>query len=299
LLWNSLQTIKREFPRGEQHKDNDFNKEIENCCRENLISLLKYFIEHKRANLTHENLLLIIASKYGNKDIVAYLIEKGIDINQQNKKEEEEENKDEKLLMDSTALTAASENGHKEVVQLLLDNKDIDVNKPEYMLGRIALMLASLNGHKEIVQLLLQHKYINVNQLSTEGWTALMWASEKGRKEIVQLLLDQKDINVNIHDPIGRTALFEASSNGHKEIVQLLLEHKDIQNVNQLTIWGWTALLWASQKEYTEVVQLLLQHRYIDVNQQGKTGRTALHEAAVCGHKKIVRLLKTLVSINS
>jgi 23S rRNA (uracil1939-C5)-methyltransferase len=33
----------------------DFKQEIESCCRENLLSLLKYFIQDKRANLETKN----------------------------------------------------------------------------------------------------------------------------------------------------------------------------------------------------------------------------------------------------
>ena len=39
----------------------DFQKEIENCCRENLLSLLKYFIEQKGANFKTKNEFLIEA----------------------------------------------------------------------------------------------------------------------------------------------------------------------------------------------------------------------------------------------
>jgi hypothetical protein len=48
--------------------------------------------------------------------------------------------------------------------------------------------VASERGHKEIVQMLLQDKNINVNQQDENGQTALMRASEKGHEEIVQML---------------------------------------------------------------------------------------------------------------
>ncbi len=63
----------------------DFTQEIENCCRENLISLLKYFIDDNGANLKTKNEFLIIASHYGHKDIVTFLLKNGIDVNQQDK----------------------------------------------------------------------------------------------------------------------------------------------------------------------------------------------------------------------
>jgi predicted transcriptional regulator len=50
---------------GQQHQEvsknekEDFKREIENCCSENLLSLLKYFIEQKEANLKAKNEFLI------------------------------------------------------------------------------------------------------------------------------------------------------------------------------------------------------------------------------------------------
>ncbi len=45
-------------------------------------------------------------------------------------------------------------------------------------------MLASHKGHKEIVQMLLKNENINVNQQNKDGWTALMWASGNRHNKI-------------------------------------------------------------------------------------------------------------------
>jgi hypothetical protein len=67
----------------ENHKEENKNDEKEdlkieifNCCRENLISLLKYFVEQKGANLKRKNQFLILASRNGHKDIVSFLLKK-------------------------------------------------------------------------------------------------------------------------------------------------------------------------------------------------------------------------------
>ncbi len=185
----------------------DFNKEIENCCRENLLYLLKYF---HRATLKSENEFLIIASKHGNKDVVFYLLENEIDVNQQKK---ENKNDDEELSRGTTALTVASEQGHEVIVQMLLYHKDIDINQ----------------------------------QSEDSGKTALMWASEKGHVEIVKMLLEKDNIDINQKDKYGgRTALMCASEEGHKEIVKILLEKDNIE-INQTNIDGETALMFTSQ----------------------------------------------------
>ena len=55
-------------------------------------------------------------------------------------------------------------------------------------------MRASEEGHKEIVQMLLQEENTQINQQDEDGRTALWWASQKGHKEIVQMLLQDKNI---------------------------------------------------------------------------------------------------------
>ena len=82
-------------------------------------------------------------------------------------------------------LVTALENGHKDVVQWLLD-AGADVNAKDTW-GRTALMKASLNGHKDIVQLLIEAG-ADVNVKDNDGRTALMCASLYGHKDIATLL---------------------------------------------------------------------------------------------------------------
>jgi ankyrin repeat protein len=305
--------IQREKQKKRKYEEKeDFKTEIENFCRENLISLLKYLIEDQGANLKTENEFLIIASIYGHKAIVAFLLQNGIDVNQQNndgftalitasiqghKEIVEMLLKDENIEINQqnkygrTALIWASERGHKEIVQMLLQDTNIQINQQDTVFGATALISASKNGHKEIVQMLLQDTNIEINQQGEYGDSALMLASENGHKEIVQMLLRDKNIQINQQDKYYRaTALITASFKGHKEIVEMLLHDEKIQ-INQLDKDGKTAFMRASRKGHKEIVEMLLQEKNIKINQQDENGSTALIEASLKGHKEIVQML--------
>ena len=94
---------------------------------------------------------------------------------------------DARTYYNDTALIYASENGHIEIVEVLLDN-GADVNAYNNY-GNTALMMASENGHIEIVEMLLK-KGADLDAKNNDGETALKTASEKGHEEVVEMLLD-------------------------------------------------------------------------------------------------------------
>ena len=62
--------------------------------------------------------------------------------------------------------------------------------------AKIPLILASCKGYVHIVELLLGEKNIEVNKADTQnGETALHCAANKGQAEVVKLLLE-RDVNV-------------------------------------------------------------------------------------------------------
>jgi ankyrin repeat protein len=101
-----------------------------------------------------------------------------------------------------TALIAASRGGHRAIVKhLLLYDGKMDINAIDSY-GKTALMWAAEEGHVEIIKLLIieptckiNHKTaINMTQFhgtnvkNVKGKTARMFSKEKGNQEIVSLL---------------------------------------------------------------------------------------------------------------
>ena len=104
-----------------------------------------------------------------------------------------------------------------DVARFWIEKNVVDINA-QNKYGDTALMLASQNGHKDVVQLLLEKNAI-VDIQNKYGMTALMKASSRGDKKMVQLLLDHgADINLKNND--DKTAIDLAKTEEIKEMIQ-------------------------------------------------------------------------------
>ena len=81
-------------------------------------------------------------------------------------------------------------------------------------------MVASEYGHSDVVQTLLD-KGADVNIQHTNGWSSLMVASHKGHSDTARVLLDNH-ADITIRNVDGDTALDIANKSGQEDIVELL-----------------------------------------------------------------------------
>jgi len=184
------------------------------------------------------------------------------------------------------ALIAASQMGHEQVAQLLLNNgARIDSECWKY---GAALHAASFEGHEKVVQVLLDNGAQVDIQCGRNG-TALQAASRRGHAKVIQLLLDNgADVNTE-SDHLG-TALQVASMVGHEKVIQLLLDNGAEVNDHTKGHHG-SALLAASFGGYVEAVKMLLDNSAeVNTEERGFYG-AALQAASAAGHDEIVKLL--------
>ncbi|KAH8763942.1 hypothetical protein F5882DRAFT_453250, partial [Hyaloscypha sp. PMI_1271] len=183
-----------------------------------------------------------------------------------------------------TALLRATEGGHEAVVELLLE-KGAEIEAADKY-GQTALLQAARNGHEAIVELLLE-KGAEIEAKDDTGQTALLQATWNRDEAIINLLLD-KGAEIEAKDEFGRTALLEAAECGYEAIIDLLLKNgAEIEAKDKL---GWTALLLATGNKHEAIIKLLLE-KGAKVEVKDELGQTALLQAAESGYKAIIELL--------
>ena len=95
--------------------------------------------------------------------------------------------------------------------------------------GSTALMMAACNDHREIVELLLKQKeLINLDLQNKAGNTALHWSALQGRKEVCQILL-LAGANADIFNNMKRKAFDEAHEKGFKAVCEVIAAKTDFE----------------------------------------------------------------------
>ncbi|MDX5526934.1 MAG: ankyrin repeat domain-containing protein [Wolbachia endosymbiont of Andrena nigroaenea] len=246
------------------------------AAREDKLDVTKFFLDQNLSIDTKNNkgeTPLHIAACFGSKGIIRSFVKyKDPDVNH--------------------LLCLAAGNGYKEIVDILLDNKGADVNKPTDI-GAVSLHFAAKNGHKDVVDTLLKAG-IEVNTKTTDkGWTPLHYAAQNGHKDVVDALLKVNGIEVNAKGDTHWTPLHAAAQNGHKDVVDALLKVNGIEINAKTTDEDVTPLHLAVHNGHKEVVEALL-NKKADIFARNDCG-TVLHLAVVSNNIELIRFILDII----
>tara|TARA_B100001123_G_scaffold326155_1_gene366751 strand:+ start:882 stop:1514 length:633 start_codon:yes stop_codon:yes gene_type:complete len=114
--------------------------------------------------------------------------------------------------------THAANLNNLELLKLFLNETEIDIDITDE-LGNTALINASNKGHLEVVDFLINNG-ANINYQNKQGLTAAMKAAENNNFYVIKLLLD-KNVDLTKSDFSGRTLKEIAENSRDKRILQL------------------------------------------------------------------------------
>ena len=186
----------------------------------------------------------------------------------------------------------AAKFGQFGIISRLLLSDSFDPNLTEAETGRTALHYAAENGHNEVVTLLLVHG-ADSNVIDNDGRTPISLATEATESQCFISLLRQ-GCDINVKDREGYTIVHDVAENGNVGSLIALREHLEVSVASQYSkaVENSATRLNAElgivgEGEITPTGQNFLQA----ISQKTKKGETPLHLAAEVGSLDVLRYL--------
>jgi ankyrin repeat protein len=228
--------------------------------------------------------LCIAAFQNGLESILRYLIKRHATLDHRNDKHH-------------SALMIAMGRGYAEYVNILLD-AGAEIQTTDGLETPLTLCHDAIERFPEEAEafrriearLLVKgaHPDPYINDLH---WTPLFQTvtrPQNGKIKAHLELLLKLGANVNHRDKNGRTVLMLACSTGRGEIAQKLLNN--YANPDLIDVYGWSALMFAVYYNHVRIVHMLLEHG-ADVNATSDKGLTALKIANQYNRTLLAELL--------
>ena len=184
---------------------------------------------------------------------------------------------------EQTPLHHASEEGHEDIVKLLISaGANIEATNNANM---TSLNLASTKGKTSIVKLLIAEGAMITSGKNLDS-SPLHLAAANGHRAVISSLIEA---GVDIESTQkGYTALHIASKKGNDRLISLLLDNG--ANINAVGYGGVTPLHLAAQFGSLSATSVLIE-RGASINSADSHGRTPLHHAIEQSKNEICQLL--------
>ncbi|CAG8632103.1 28328_t:CDS:2, partial [Dentiscutata erythropus] len=265
--------------------DKDKYTVLDRVAEKGHIEIIKALIERKaivsrnalylaaKEGHTEAHSILHYAAKNEHVEVVKTLLEHGAQgIHRRCCKKYQIDNINAADTNGKTALHLSAENGHKDIVEILINYQaDISIGDKN---DKTSLHLATKNDHTAIVNKLINNK-AEVDTIDKDNHTPLFYAAESGSEKLIDILIKYNAKVNNI------SVLHKAAENSKPAAVETLLRYNaDIKISNKN---GETTLHKAAFYGYREVVKILIKYK-ADDKAVNKNNWTLLHFAAAEGH---------------
>ncbi|CAK4690795.1 unnamed protein product, partial [Aphanomyces euteiches] len=161
-----------------------------------------------------------------------------------------------------TALELAAANGHFDALKLMLGHKSID---HQFLMEHTGIMLyrASDNGHLEIVQMLLTDYKLYIQPSMVQS--AFDRALSRGHIEIVQRLLQHGEVDMDLKNRCGDTPLQSAVAFGHLDVVRVILAKLALHSASGRGYIEIVRLLLAKKDINVNIIPKQAGHKALDI----------------------------------
>ncbi|KAJ3080879.1 hypothetical protein HDU99_007163 [Rhizoclosmatium hyalinum] len=191
-----------------------------------------------------------------------------------------------------TVLHIASNAGHKEIMELILEKGVVDVNSldADY---KTALHYAAENGHSSCVAKLIENRADVNSTTSTDGWTALLFAVKRSDLDSTRILCENganvQAVPTNTQKSVLHLAVgAEGTQQEKANYIKLLINFGAL--VNAVDMDGVSPLHMACKLNIPYVARILLENG-ADVNIVDLEGNDALSLSASLRSEGLVELL--------
>ncbi|XP_060583880.1 E3 ubiquitin-protein ligase mib1-like [Ruditapes philippinarum] len=178
-------------------------------------------------------------------------------------------------------LVKAAANGDSSKVDEILQRSDATVNVNGVFAGHTALQAASQNGHVDVIKVLMKYD-LDMEIEDKDGDRAVHHAAFGDEPAVIELL-HRGGADLNARNKRRQTPLHIGVNKGHIGVVKALLEigcHPSLQDSE-----GDTPLHDAISKKRDDMISLLLEF-HADLTITNNNGFNALHHAALRGNPR-------------
>mmetsp|Transcript_13458 Transcript_13458/g.22111 ORF Transcript_13458/g.22111 Transcript_13458/m.22111 type:complete len:846 (+) Transcript_13458:178-2715(+) len=249
------------------------------CCENGNLGIVRYMVEGANCNMDQQQLDgatgFFMACQHNRLEVVKYLCEKGVDADLGKRDS-------------ATPIIVASELGNAEVVRAIctLARSKKSADTAMYN-GVTPLYKACEHGHFEIVKILIEDAQVDCDKPKADGVSPLFTACQMGHLNIIQYLADKgADINKAKND--GVVPIYMAAEYRNLPIVDFLISKG--ADLTRGSINGLTPLHAACiQHEHRTVESLVAAGAPMEARDRG--GFSPLSNAAEWGRDGVMRVL--------
>ena len=227
------------------------------------------------------NILHFIA-KYGNIDMLKYVIEQKRALNEEGKVDVDVTD-----VYETTPTFLAICNGNNEIAKYLIEECNANVNVRDCW-STPMLYCAIKSENLELVKYLIEHG-ADINLHGSDDNSMVHRAAFYGADNISKYIIEQQNDPKQFYDKDGVPMVINAVKYERLDILQHLMK-KPFININEVDKDNKTALYYAFYRDNPKILDYLLKNG-ADINTEGVTGQKILTEAIKQNNLDFVKYL--------